>query len=66
MNNETQKQVAKAKRRPHYLSLLDPSFKYVPAAATDVQQTWRRYGWTPVERKRDMPNEYSASTAKAD
>lgn len=31
--------------------LLNPDFKYAPAAATDVTQTWRRFGWTPIERK---------------
>jgi len=32
-------------------NLLDPEFKYVPAAATDVTQTWKKFGWKPVEKK---------------
>ena len=27
------------------LSLLDHSFRYVPAADTSVSATWRRFGW---------------------
>ena len=30
------------------MSLLDPRFKYVPAASTDVAGTWRRFGFKPV------------------
>ncbi len=36
-------------------SILDNSFRYVPAVATSVMQTWRRFGWQPTtddERKR--------------
>jgi len=29
-------------------SLLNASFKYVPAAATDIQTTWRKFGWRPI------------------
>jgi hypothetical protein len=35
-------------------SILDESFRYVPAAATSVAATWRRFGWRPTtdeERK---------------
>ena len=36
-------------------SILDESFRYVPAVATSVAETWRRFGWRPTteeERKR--------------
>lgn len=32
-------------------SILDPNFKYIPSAQTDVQRTWMKYGWKPTERK---------------
>jgi hypothetical protein len=28
-------------------SILDPSFRYVPALETDVAATWRRFGFDP-------------------
>ena len=36
-------------------SILDDSFRYVPAIVTSVVETWRRFGWRPTteeERKR--------------
>ena len=28
--------------------ILDPNFKYTSAAATNVQETWRKFGWRPI------------------
>jgi hypothetical protein len=36
-------------------SILDESFRYVPAIATSVAETWGRFGWRPTtdeERKK--------------
>jgi hypothetical protein len=31
--------------------ILNKDFKYVPASATDVTQTWKKFGWQPIENK---------------
>ena len=31
--------------------LLDPRFKYTPAAATDITATWRRFGFDPRDNQ---------------
>ena len=37
------------------ISILKESFAYVPARDTAVQNTWRRFGWTPMtEQERQL------------
>jgi hypothetical protein len=43
--------------------ILDPNFTSVPAAATDVQATWRKFGWKPLD---EMPNVRSVDRSKID
>lgn len=33
--------------------LHDPRFDYTSAAKTDVQKTWRKYGWTPPSEQQN-------------
>jgi hypothetical protein len=48
---ETEAVALPSQQDPHPKSILDPQFKYYPAAATDVQRTWRKYGWvSPSEQ----------------
>jgi len=34
------------------IPLGDPRFIYYPAANTDVQRTWARFGWTPINQEK--------------
>lgn len=52
MNNRKLKSVApQPQPAPVPKSILDPDFKYYPAAATDVQRTWRKFGWIPPSER---------------
>lgn len=31
-----------------------PQYVYVPAANTDVQRTWARFGWTPINNQEKL------------
>lgn len=42
--------LAKAKEEEPW-GLCDPKWEYVPSAATDVRNTWRKFGWTPKGEK---------------
>lgn len=34
--------------------ILSKDFKYVPAVATNVQDTWRKFGWRPSSEVPDV------------
>lgn len=29
-------------------SILNPNFRYIPPANTDITETWRKHGWQPT------------------
>jgi hypothetical protein len=33
---------------------MNSNFKYVPAAETNIQATWRKFGWRPLSEMPDM------------
>jgi hypothetical protein len=43
-------------------SILDTSFSYVPAAATAVDKTWRRFGWRPTTEQERLERQAAKST----
>ena len=42
-------------KKPKPVGLLDPNFRYISASNTDITQTWRRFGWKPVEKPIGKP-----------
>lgn len=50
------------------MPIWDPRFKYVPATSTDVEATWRRFGFRPttdIERRRRLALGTGATTTPA-
>ena len=45
------------------LSILDDSFRYVPAVATSVAETWRRFGWKPTTKEQRKRPHRPATTS---
>ena len=37
------------------ISILDRTFAYKPSYATAIVETWRRFGWRPVQRNTQEP-----------
>jgi len=37
------------------ISILDRAFAYKPSYATAIADTWRRFGWRPVQRNAQDP-----------
>jgi hypothetical protein len=46
--------------------ILDPNFKYTCAAATDIQATWRKFGWRPLSEMPDVRKMDSSKIDQAD
>ena len=36
------------------VSLLNPAFKYIPAAQTDIRKTWQKFGFKPPSENKPL------------
>jgi len=52
MNDEQIKQILSAPHMP-YARCFDKDWHATHHSNTDVTKTWRRFGWTPIERGSD-------------
>lgn len=54
MDKPVKRRPRKMRKPEHeFVSVLSAEFKYTNAANTNVQDTWRKYGWVPqAERER--------------
>ena len=51
--SDVQQKLTEAERKHNQRArCLDPDWEYVPAAATDVTKTWRKFGWVPLDEQR--------------
>ena len=49
----TQTQQVQPNYLAHRASLLNPNWKYIPAAQTDIMKRFRAMGWVPPSEKKD-------------
>lgn len=49
----TQTQQVQPNYLAHRASLLNPKWKYIPAAQTDIMKRFRAMGWVPPSEKKD-------------
>ena len=49
-----------------FKSILDQSFKYVSCIATDVDKTWRRFGWCPTSAEEREQRQFRTRTRSSD
>ena len=50
-----------AKRTEPFIPVGHPDFVWRDASDTDVQRTWRRYGWVPLEQPKEKETEAEAA-----